>query len=229
MALYIIGDLHLSFGGDKPMEVFGAQWDKHFDKIKADWLDKVKDEDTVILPGDISWAISFNGAFEDLNWIEGLPGKKIIFKGNHDYWWVSKTKMDPVFKTINFVHNTYGIYEDYAICGTRGWICPGDDFSEEDERVYKRELIRLELSIKEAMKNGYSKIIGVLHFPPTNEHKAASGFTEIFERYGIEHVIYGHVHGKSNFRNALKGEYHGVNYYLTSCDYLDFKLLKLLE
>lgn len=229
MALYIIGDLHLSFGGDKPMEVFGAHWDKHFDKIKEDWLDKVTNEDTVIIPGDISWAISFNGAFEDLNWIESLPGKKIIFKGNHDYWWVSKTKMDPVFKTINFVHNTYGVYKDYAICGTRGWICPGDNFSEEDERVYKRELIRLELSIKEAIKNGFSKIVGVLHFPPTNEHKSPSGFTEIFERYGIGHVIYGHVHGKGNFRNALKGEYHGVNYYLTSCDYLDFKLLKLLD
>ena len=229
MALFIIGDLHLSFGADKPMEVFGAHWDAHYEKIKADWLEKVTDADTVIIPGDISWAITFEGAKIDLDWINVLPGRKIIFKGNHDYWWVSKTKMDPVFDRIEFVHNTYAHYGDLAICGTRGWICPGDAFTADDDKVYKRELIRLENSIKQAQKSGFTKILGVLHYPPTNEKKEPSGFTEIFERYGITQAVYGHVHGKSNFRNALNGNYRGVNYWSTSCDYLDFKLMQLPE
>lgn len=228
MALYVIGDLHLSFGGDKPMEVFGAHWDAHYDKIKTDWMARVTEADTVILPGDISWAITFEGAKIDLSWIHELPGKKIIFKGNHDYWWVSKTKMDPIFDSITFVHNSFASYEEYAICGTRGWISPGDEFTLEDEKVYKRELMRLENSIKQAKAQGFEKIIGVLHFPPTNEKREPSGFTELFQKYEIKQVVYGHVHAKSNFRNAIKGQFNDVTYHLTSCDYLDFKLLKLL-
>ncbi len=228
MALYVIGDLHLSLGGDKPMEVFGAHWDAHYEKVKNDWLERISETDTVIIPGDISWAITFEGAKIDLEWIHQLPGKKIIFKGNHDYWWVSKTKMDPVFDSINFVHNSFGVYEDYAICGTRGWICPGEEFTLEDEKVYKRELMRLENSIRQAQAKGFDKIIGVLHYPPTNEKKEPSGFTELFQKYDIKQVVYGHIHGKSNFRNALKGNFNGVNYHLTSCDFLDFKLLQLL-
>lgn len=228
MGLYVIGDLHLSLGGDKPMEVFGAHWDAHYEKVKSNWLECVSESDTVIIPGDISWAITFVGAKIDLEWIHQLPGKKIIFKGNHDYWWVSKTKMDPVFNSINFVHNSFGVYEDYAICGTRGWICPGEEFTLEDEKIYKRELMRLENSIKQALESGFDKIIGVLHYPPTNEKKEPSGFTELFQKYDIKQVVYGHIHGKSNFRNALKGSYNGVNYHLTSCDFLDFKLLQLL-
>jgi len=229
MALFVIGDLHLSFGSDKPMEVFGAHWDAHYDKIKADWLDKVTNEDTVIVPGDISWAITFEGAKIDLAWINDLPGRKIIFKGNHDYWWVSKTKMDHVFNKIEFVHNSFAAYGNLAICGTRGWICPGDAFTDDDEKIYKRELMRLENSILQALKAGYTKIIGVLHFPPTNEKKEPSGFTEIFQKYAITQVVYGHVHAKSNFKNAINGNFHDVTYWLTSCDYLDFKLLQLPE
>ncbi len=228
MALFVIGDLHLSFGSDKPMEVFGEHWDKHYEKIKEDWLIKVKPEDTVILPGDISWAISFEGANSDLAWLDQLPGKKIIFKGNHDFWWVSLTKMEGKYESIAFIHNTFGIYKNFGICGTRGWVCPGEVFTEDDEKIYKRELLRLELSIRQARAAGYNDIIGVLHFPPTNEKKEPSGFTDIFEKNEIKQVVYGHIHGKSNFRNALKGNYHGVDYQLTSCDYLDFKLHLLM-
>lgn len=228
MALYIIGDLHLSFGEDKPMEIFGAHWETHYEKIKADWMSRVLPEDTVILPGDISWAITFEGAKKDLDWLNQLPGNKVIFKGNHDYWWVSKKKMDAAYPQIKFVHNTFEVYKNNAICGTRGWICPSEDFTPEDEKVYKRELMRLENSIKQAVEAGYDEIMGVLHFPPTNEKKEPSGFTEIFEKYGVKNVVYGHVHGKSNFKNALNGNFRGIQYYLTSCDYLDFKLLKLL-
>ncbi|GAB6107965.1 metallophosphoesterase [Fusibacter bizertensis] len=229
MALYVIGDLHLSFGSDKPMEVFGAHWDKHYDKIKQDWLDRVKPEDTVILPGDISWAISFEGASKDLTWIDELPGRKIIFKGNHDFWWVSLTKMEGKYASIEFIHNSFSTYKNVGICGTRGWVCPSDDFTEEDEKIYKRELLRLQFSIKQAQAAGYDDIIGVIHYPPTNEKKESSGFTEIFEKNDIKLVVYGHIHGKSNFKNALKGDYHGVNYQLTSCDYLNFKLHLLME
>lgn len=229
MALYVIGDLHLSFGSDKPMEVFGEHWESHYEKIREDWLSKVSPGDTVIIPGDVSWAITFEGAKQDLSWIDRLPGKKIIFKGNHDYWWVSKAKMDNTFPTIQFVHNTYALYGDIAICGTRGWICPGDGFTAEDEKIYKREVMRLEYSIKQAVAAGYVKIIGVLHFPPTNEKKEPSGFTEIFERYGVKQVVYGHIHAKNNFRYALKGLFRGIDYQLTSCDYLDFKLVRIEE
>lgn len=229
MALYVIGDLHLSFGADKPMEIFGEHWEAHYDKIKSDWLMKVSENDTVIIPGDVSWAITFDGARQDLTWINELPGKKIVFKGNHDFWWVSKAKMNLAYSTIQFVHNTYAVYNDIAICGTRGWVCPGDEFSIDDEKIYKREVIRLEISIKQAVDAGYEKIIGVMHFPPTNEKREPSGFTEIFEKYGITEVVYGHIHAKSNFKNALNGQYRGVNYSLTSCDYLDFKLLRMFD
>ena len=174
-------------------------------------------------------SITFEGAKVDLTWIDGLPGKKIIFKGNHDYWWVSRAKMDKVFQSIEFVHNTFATYGEIAICGTRGWICPGEAFTDDDDKIYKRELIRLENSILQAIKADYTRIYGVLHFPPTNEKKETSGFTEIFQKYAITQVVYGHVHAKSNFRNAIKGNFHGVNYWLTSCDYLEFKLIQLPE
>lgn len=229
MALYVIGDLHLSFGTDKPMEVFGEHWEAHYEKIREDWLSKVSAEDAVIIPGDVSWAITFEGAKQDLSWIDSLPGEKIIFKGNHDYWWVSKAKMDNAFPTIQFVHNTYAVYRDTAICGTRGWISPGEGFTVEDEKIYKREVMRLEYSIKQAVAAGYEKIIGVLHFPPTNDKKEPSGFTDIFEKYGVKQVVYGHIHAKNNFRYALKGLFRGIDYRLTSCDYLDFKLVRIDE
>ena len=238
MALYVIGDLHLSFSSDKPMEVFGEHWESHFDKIKADWVARVSESDTVIIPGDVSWAMTFANAKADLEWIDALPGKKVIFKGNHDLWWVSKTKMISVFEHIEFVHNAFSVYNHIdsisgepikiALCGTRGWICPGEDFTGNDEKIYRRELLRLEGSIKMARDEGYTQIIGVLHFPPTNERKEASGFTEIFEKYGIEQVVYGHVHGKQNFKNAINGKFREIDYHLTSCDFLDFKLLQLL-
>ena len=227
MSLFVIGDLHLSFGTDKPMDVFGKAWSNHFDKIKEDWLSCVKPEDTVIIPGDISWAMSFEAAKIDLEWIDNLPGKKIIFKGNHDFWWVSITKMKGVFKTIQFVHNDFAVYEDIAICGTRGWVCPNDiQFTADDERIYKREAIRLENSILAAQKEGYIKIYGVLHYPPTNEKKEQSEFTNVFQKFGIEEVVYGHIHSKQNFKYGIKGEFEGVKYHLTSCDYLDFKLFQ---
>lgn len=238
MALFVIGDLHLGFSSDKPMEVFGAHWESHFDKIKADWTEQVTEHDTVIIPGDSSWAMTFPHAKADLDWIDALPGRKLIFKGNHDLWWVSKAKMSAAYEHLSFIHNGFDVYthkceetgetKEIAICGTRGWLCPGEEFTPEDEKVYKRELLRLENSIKMALDAGFTEIIGVLHYPPTNERKEASGFTEIFEKYHVKQVVYGHVHGKPNFKNAINGKFRGIDYFLTSCDFLDFKLLKLL-
>lgn len=229
MALFVIGDLHLSFGTDKPMDKFGENWLNHFDKIKDDWENRVKDTDTVILPGDTSWAMTFQNAKSDLEWIDALPGRKILIKGNHDYWWVSRAKMTGTYNSLSFVHNDYEVYEDYAICGTRGWLCPNEAvFTEHDDKIYKREAIRLESSILMAKKAGFEKILGVLHYPPTNDLKEPSLFTEIFERHGIREVVYGHIHAAVNYKYGIKGEHRGVNYHLTSCDFLDFKLFEWL-
>lgn len=227
MALYVIGDLHLSFGTNKPMDIFGEVWVNHYEKIKEDWISRVTESDTVILPGDSSWAMTFNAATDDLKWIDELPGRKILFKGNHDYWWVSRAKMAGCYSNIEFVHNAFAIYEDMAICGTRGWLCPNEViFTENDEKVYKREALRLENSIMMAKKAGFEKIVGVLHFPPTNDKKEPSRFTETFEKHGVKEVVYGHIHSKQNYKYGIKGLYGSVNYHLTSCDYLDFKLFE---
>ena len=228
MAIFAIGDLHLSFGEDKPMDIFGDQWALHYEKVKMDWLMRVTDEDVVILPGDTSWAMSFERAKVDLEWIDALPGRKIIFKGNHDYWWSSLSKMEGQYKTLTFVHNTFAVVGDLAICGTRGWTCPNTTkFDVDDDKIYRREGIRLETSLKQAVDKGYKNIIGVLHYPPTNDLLEPSIFTKLMSQYGVQNVIYGHVHGKAFYKMALQGLYEGVKYQLTSCDYLDFKLYEL--
>ncbi len=229
MALYVIGDLHLSFGADKPMDVFGDNWLNHHEKIKADWLSKVTPEDVVIIPGDISWAMSFEAAHVDLSWIEALPGRKVCFKGNHDYWWSTQSKMAGKYATIEFVHNAFAVYEGIALCGTRGWLCPNEvKFDEDDLRIYKREILRLENSILAAKKAGYNNIYGILHYPPTNDKKHPSGFTEIFEKHGVKEVVYGHIHAKANFKYGLNQVFNGVSYHLTSCDFLEFSLFRWL-
>ncbi|AOY78495.1 metallophosphoesterase [Clostridium formicaceticum] len=229
MALYAIGDLHLSSKVDKPMDIFGPQWTMHHEKIKEHWYNNVKQEDTVLVPGDISWGINMEEAMEDLKWIEALPGKKILLKGNHDYWWSSITKLNDTFATLKFLQNNYFAYEDYAICGTRGWISPnGNKFTQQDEKVYYREVHRLKLSLDSAKKAGYTKIVCMLHYPPTNEQHEPSLFTEVCEEYGVSMVIYGHLHGKESYDAGVKGIYHGIPYYLVSCDYLEFQLYQLL-
>ena len=229
MALYAIGDLHLSFSEDKPMNIFGENWNDYENKIKKNWINKVKEEDTVLIPGDISWAIKFSEAFSDLQWIDDLPGIKIMIKGNHDYWWTSLKKMDGKFKSIRFLHNNYYTYKDYAICGTRGWNCPSEtNYSEKDLKIYNRELSRLKLSLDYAKESGYKKIIVMLHYPPTNDLKEDSGFIEIFNEYKVEKVIYGHLHTKASFFSSIEGVLNNVEYMLVSSDYIKFDLKKVL-
>ena len=229
MALYAIGDLHLSFSEDKPMDIFGENWANYEKKIKENWEKKIKNEDVVLIPGDISWAIKFEKAFIDLEWIDNLPGRKIMIKGNHDYWWTSLKKMNNKFKTLEFLHNNFYTYYDYAICGTRAWNSPSEiNFTEKDLKIYNRELIRLKLSLDSAKKSGFNKFIVMIHYPPTNDLKERSGFMEIFEEYNVEKVVYGHLHTKSSFFSSIQGIVNGVEYILTSSDYIEFNPKKVL-
>ena len=229
MALYAISDLHLSFNSDKPMDIFGEKWRRHDEKIKNNWMAKIKEEETVLIAGDISWAMKSEDSFEDLKWIDNLPGKKIISKGNHDFWWGSIKKLNLMFNNTKFLQNNFYAYGEYAICGTRGWICPGSDkFVEKDEKIYARELIRLRLSLDEAKKAGYEKFIVMLHYPPTNEKYEESGFLEILKEYKVEKLIYGHLHGPALTR-VLNGQIGDIEYIMTSADFIDFNPRLVLE
>lgn len=229
MSLFAISDLHLSIAVDKPMDKFGDNWLNHTEKIKENWCAAVGEDDVVLVPGDISWGMSLNEAMPDLEFVEALPGKKVLMSGNHDYWWTSASKLNSMFKTITFVKNTFFPYGDIAVCGSRGWVCPNDTaFTKHDEKIYNRELIRLKLSLDGAKREGFEKIICMMHYPPANDKKESSGFTEIFEQYGIKKVIYGHLHGKYSFPTGIQGKRNGVEYTLVSADYLDFKPVKIL-
>lgn len=230
MSLYAIGDLHFSTAVNKPMNIFGDNWDNHEEKIINSWKSEVNEADTVLIVGDTSWAINMNEAEEDLNIIHNLPGKKIYVKGNHDYWWTTVAKLNKLYDDMSFLQNNFYQYEEYAICGTRGWICPNDvKFTEDDEKIYKREAHRLKLSLDAAKKAGFKKIIVITHYPPTNDKLDPSLFTEIYESYGVEKVVYGHLHGKESFKMGLKGIRNEVEYNLVSCDYVDFNLIKIMD
>ncbi|KHD37598.1 serine/threonine protein phosphatase [Clostridium acetobutylicum] len=228
MGLYAISDLHLAFNLDKPMNIFGEEWSNHDEKIKKNWISKISDEDTVLIAGDISWSMDIENGEEDLNWIDGLPGKKIICKGNHDYWWKSITKLNNMYKSISFLQNNFFEYKDYAICGTRGWIDKSfDSFDEHDKKVYKREIIRLRLSLDAAVKKGYSKFIVMFHYPPFKDENSGSEFTEVLEEYKVEKAIYGHLHGPALKNVSGSIVKNGVQYMLTSCDYIEFNPIKI--
>lgn len=237
MSIFAIADLHLSFAAEKPMDIFGGEWIEHTEKLSKNWLELVAPEDTVLIPGDTSWALRYEEAQTDLEWLSKLPGKKVFIKGNHDLWWNSVSKLNRFHESMYFLQNTCYAAEGYAICGTRGWVCPGDDdYTEHDEKIYKREIGRLALSLEAAARAGYteknehgqSRIICGLHFPPTNDKLMKSGFTELFEEYGVQKVVYGHLHGKDAFKNGLQGIRNKVEYLLTSVDYLKCKPLKIL-
>lgn len=228
MALYAISDLHLAFTTDKPMDIFGEKWLKHDEKIKQNWISKITEEDTILIAGDISWSMKSSDSKVDLDWINDLPGKKIISKGNHDYWWSGISKLNNMYENTKFLQNNFYTYEDYAICGSRGWILEGSDrFTEKDKKIFNREIIRLRLSLDKAKEAGYEKFIVMIHYPPMNEKKEVSAFTEIFKEYGVEKVIYGHLHGPS-LATAFNGEHEGINYIITSCDYLNFDPIQIL-
>ncbi|AYF53556.1 serine/threonine protein phosphatase [Clostridium botulinum C] len=227
MALYAISDLHLSLNSDKPMDVFGEHWYNHHERIKENWINKITNEDTVLIAGDISWSMKIEDGMEDLEWIHKLPGKKIISKGNHDYWWGSISKLNSLYEDISFIQNNYFVYEDYAICGTRGWIPPSDKYTQHDEKIYNREKIRLRISLDSAKKAGYEKIIVMIHYPPVNDKFEETELIKIFKEYNVEKVIYGHLHGAS-LKNIFEGKHHGIEYIMTACDYINFNPISIL-
>ena len=236
MSIWTIADLHLSFCVDKPMNIFGENWDNYEDKVKQDWLSKVKEEDTVILSGDFSWGTYLEETTADFRFINDLPGTKILLKGNHDYWWQTIKSMDKFlkensFENIYFLHNNSYFVDNKIIVGTRGW---NFDFNDSDfERIYERELIRLELSIKDGIqKYGEDKeIICFVHYPPITKNRIENGikskYLEILNKYNISRLYYGHLHGAS-LKEAVEGNIDGVDLKLVSSDYLKFELLRVI-
>lgn len=223
--IWALADLHLSGLSNKPMDIFGHEWENHPDRIRQGWKENVKDDDLVIIPGDISWAMRFADAASDLDWLAALPGQKILVRGNHDYWWESISKVRANLPAgIRAIQNDHVIYQGWAICGTRGWICPGDlrFEQEDDQKIYLREIQRLELSLKSAYDRGYRQIIAALHFPPFNIKREPSGFTELLAAYGVKICVYGHLHAEAR-KLAFEGELAGTRYVFVAADHLEFK------
>lgn len=228
MSIYAISDLHLSYNTDKPMDIFG--WKNYENKIKENWNSKVKESDLVILGGDFSWSMDLKDTYKDFEFIHKLPGKKILIKGNHDYWWGTLTKMKKYineigFNDINFLYNNSYEFEGKLICGTRGWNF--SDLQEEDEKIYNREIQRLRLSLEDAVKKygNEKEIIVCLHYPPlkTNE---ISDFVRVMEKYNVTKCIYGHLHGPAH-KFVIEKSIDNIQYIMTSCDYTNFDLVNL--
>lgn len=223
MALYAIGDLHLCLGAPKPMDVFGGAWVGYMDKLKQG-MAVLTPEDTLVLMGDLSWALDLSSAGADFAWISDIPGRKIILKGNHDYWWSTQAKftkfcLEHGFSDLNLLNNNCYFYEDWAICGTRGWFFEEERSGQHDEKVFRRELIRLETSLKAA---GEREKMVFLHYPPRYKGYTCQEILNLMERYGVRRCFYGHLHGASH-KLAMEGTWDGIEYRLLSADYLDFR------
>lgn len=230
MSLFAIADLHLSFALNKPMDKFGDNWENHHLKIQNNWLNTVTDNDTVMILGDISWALKENMAEPDLIFIKNLPGKKILLKGNHDYWWDKIGFLNQKYsENMFFMQNNFTNYEDIAIVGTRGWLCPNDkNWTEHDLKMYERESQRLLMSFEMARADGFKEFIVIMHYPPTNDKKEPSAFTDIISSYNVKKVLYGHLHGENSFNASLKGIYNNIEYSLVSADYVNFTPIKII-
>ena len=231
MSLYAIGDTHLSLGTDKPMDVFGSEWTGHFDKIKADWLEKVREEDVVLLGGDTSWGMKPEEGLFDVAALAGLPGRKVFVRGNHDFWWngISRVRAGAPDGTFYFLQNDCVKFGDVIICGSRGWSCPGSaDYSDHDEKLYLREAERFRLCFKqvEKVREEGDRLLAMIHYPPFSAKSPQTLFSQIFEENGVEKVIFGHIHGETFF--PLRTVKNGIEYILTSCDKVGFALQRIL-
>ncbi len=225
MRLFAIGDLHLPGGQDKPMEVFGPQWDRHFERISANWRANVSKEDTVLIPGDISWAMNLEDALADLRAIGELPGRKILIRGNHDYWWSGIGRVRAMLPEGVFALQQDALaLDECVICGTRGWTIPTEEtpLPPHEHKIYLRELARLDLALADARRKGPGKpMVVMLHYPPLYQGARTSGFTERLEQAGAAVCVYGHLHG-SGIAAGFSGVQSGVRYELTSCDCQNF-------
>lgn len=222
MSLFVIADLHLSFGVNKPMDIFGG-WTDYVSRLSENWQKKIKPDDTVVMPGDLSWAMNFSQAYKDFEFVHKLNGIKIISKGNHDYWWNTKNKMDNFlhengFDSIKILHNNCYKYENIGICGTRGWI--SDNGEPADQKVLAREAGRLILSIEAALKEKLKPVV-FLHYPPVYANNYNYDILEVLHKYNIKWCFYGHIHGNAK-KFSINGERDGINYRLISSDFLQF-------
>ena len=231
MKVFAIRDLHLSINNPKPMDIFGPVWDGYLEVINNDWEEKVSDEDIVLIPGDISWAMRFEESKPDLDYIKRLKGNKFILKGNHDYWWNSIGELRSYLGDKMYaIQNDAVKIGDVIICGSRGWTIPDNgQRTEQDEKIYRRELIRMELSLKsmQTLRTSGEKVIVMTHFPPFNYRQEDSEMTELFEKYQVNAVVFGHLHSYDKDQK-LRFERNGIKYYLTSCDLVDNKLIEIL-
>ena len=228
MALYVLGDPHLSFRSQKPMDIFGGAWNGYVDKLR-DGLSVLREEDTIVLAGDISWGMSLEESTEDFAFLDAFPGRKLIVKGNHDYWWTTANKTyrfweEHGFKTLNLLHNNCYEYGGYALCGTRGWFLD-EDKNGHNQKVFNRELLRLETSLKVA---GEKPKLVFLHYPPLYQGYSCPEILNLLEQYQVRACYYGHLHGGSH-RLALEGMHGSVDYHLVAGDYLGFHPLKICE
>ena len=230
MSIYVIADLHLYFSIDKPMNIFGNNWEKHAEKIKDNWIKKVKPEDTVLIPGDFSWATYLEDTYEDFKFLNELPGRKILLKGNHDYWWTTLNKMNNYiknsgFENINFLYNNSYFIEEKIIVGTRGWI---GNLNTENIKILKRENERLKLSIKSGIeKYGSDKeIIVLMHYPPFIKENMEVDFIKTLKEYNVKKCYYGHLHAESQ-KDAVEGKIANIEFKLVSSDYMNFDLVKI--
>ena len=245
MKIYAIADLHLAISTpDKRMDVFGGRWEKYMEKIAQTWRATCNDNDVIIIAGDISWAMSLENIKEDFAFLDELPGRKVCFKGNHDYWWTTLTKLERYkveneLEDIFFIHNNCYVAGDTAICGSRGWILPEDKkFSKEDIKIYERELARLRLSLEDAKKMNTKQIVVAFHYPPfsmIDGEVRASIFIDMLKEYGVEKCVFGHIHATDRqfdiwCEAAAKASLEmGMDISLVSADYLNFKPVLLVD
>ena len=223
MALYAIGDLHLCLGAPKPMDIFGGAWVGYMDKLK-EGLSVITEGDTTILCGDLSWALSLEESKADFAFINEIPGRKIILKGNHDYWWSTASKFQKFcaesgFENMHLLNNNCYEYEDIAICGTRGWFFEEERCGEHDEKVFKRELLRLEASLRAA---GEKRKLVFLHYPPRYKGYTCQEILDLLEKYEVRQCFYGHLHGASHGL-AMEGQWDGIEYHLVAADKIGFR------
>ena len=233
MSIFVIGDLHLSFEVDKPMNIFGDNWNGYEEKIKQNWINKVSENDTVVLPGDFSWAMRLEETKKDFEFINNLPGIKLLSKGNHDYWWSSLQKMrqfinDNGFNNIDFIYNNSYLVENKILIAIRGWV--NNPSNPDDYKILRRENERLILSINDGIgKFGSNKeIIPFIHYPPFYKQMVPDeiNFEETMKKFGIKRCYYAHLHGEG-LKDAFEGEHNGIQYKLVSSDYLKFDLIQV--
>lgn len=231
MKVFAISDLHLSINNNKPMDVFGPVWDGYLEAIERDWNDRVSDDDIVLIPGDISWAMRFDEVKADLEYLKKLKGNKVIIKGNHDYWWHSISELRKHLDNKTFaLQNDAVKFGNVVVCGSRGWVIPeGACEDAQDEKIFTRELIRMELSLRsmKVLREEGDKAIVMTHFPPFNYKMEDNPMMRLFEEYGVDIVVFGHLHCYDK-KQKLQFEKNGIKYYLTSCDLVQNQLVEIL-